>query len=152
MSLHGHTTILYLFIWFIAIISLIIKCSLQYIYMYIVYSSVAMEGPFTLVKRGVTFTWLKIRLRLLLLIFYDSAQWYGEILVVKSRRYSSTLVQTYCSPSPVDAGDHGGAWLLPFPVWLQLGVRAALLSFLGDLFVPKIKLRERERVCVVNSL
>jgi hypothetical protein len=39
------------------------------------------------------------------------------------------------------------AWLLPFPVWLQLGVRAALRSFLVDLFVPKIKLRERERAC-----
>jgi hypothetical protein len=55
-------------------------------------------------------------------------------------------VQTYRRPSPADAGDHGGAWLLPFPVWLQLGVRAALRSFLVDLFVPKIKLRERERV------
>jgi hypothetical protein len=45
-------------------------------------------------------------------------------------------------PSPADAGDHGGAWLrlLPFPVWLQLGVRAALRSFLVDLFVPKIKI------------
>jgi hypothetical protein len=55
----------------------------------------------------------------------------------------------YRRPSPADAGDHGGAWLLPFPVWLQLGVRAALRSFLVDLFVPKIKLRatERERVC-----
>jgi hypothetical protein len=30
--------------------------------------------------------------------------------------------------------------------WLQLGVWAALRSFLVDLFVPKIKLRERERV------
>jgi hypothetical protein len=55
----------------------------------------------------------------------------------------TTLVQTYRRPSPADAGDHGGAWLLPFPVWLQLGVRAALRSFLVDLFVPKIKLRER---------
>ncbi len=54
-------------------------------------------------------------------------------------------MQTYRRPSPADAGDHGGAWLLPFPVWLQLGVRAALRSFLVDLFVPKIKLRERER-------
>ncbi len=51
-------------------------------------------------------------------------------------------MQTYRRPSPADAGDHGGAWLLPFPVWLQLGVRAALRSFLVDLFVPKIKLRE----------
>ncbi len=56
-------------------------------------------------------------------------------------------MQTYRRPSPADAGDHGGAWLLPFPVWLQLGVRAALQSFLVVLFVPKIKLRERERVC-----
>jgi hypothetical protein len=30
-----------------------------------------------------------------------------------------------------------------FPVWLQLRVRATLRSFLVDLFVPKIKLRER---------
>ncbi len=42
------------------------------------------------------------------------------------------------------------AWLLPFPVWLQLGVRAALRSFLVDLFVPKIKLRERERERVLT--
>ncbi len=40
---------------------------------------------------------------------------------------------------------HSGAWLLLFPVWLQLRVRATLRSFLVDLFVPKIKLRERER-------
>ncbi len=51
----------------------------------------------------------------------------------------------YRRPSPADAGDHGGAWLLPFPVWLQFGGRATLRSFLVDLFVPKIKLRERER-------
>ncbi len=66
---------------------------------------------------------------------------------VRSPALTLTLVQTYRRPSPADAGDHGGAWLLPFPVWLQLGVRAALRSFLVDLFVPKIKLRERERVC-----
>jgi hypothetical protein len=35
--------------------------------------------------------------------------------------------------------------LLTFPVWLQLGVRATLRSFLVDLFAPKIKLRARER-------
>jgi hypothetical protein len=46
---------------------------------------------------------------------------------------------------------HHGAWLLPFPVWLQLGVRATLRSFLVDLFVPKIKLRERERVISVYA-
>ncbi len=51
-------------------------------------------------------------------------------------------VEVWVRGSPADAGDHGGAWLLPFPVWLQLGVRAALRSFLVDLFVPKIKLRE----------
>ncbi len=61
-------------------------------------------------------------------------------------------MQTYRRPSPADAGNHGGAWLLPFPVWLQLGVRAALRSFLVDLFVPKIKLRERERVAVAIAV
>jgi hypothetical protein len=44
---------------FITIILLKIKCSLQYIYMYIVYSSVAMEGPFTLVKEGGYFHLVK---------------------------------------------------------------------------------------------
>ena len=37
---------------YILIILLKIKCFLQYIYMYIVYSSVAMDGSFTLVKEG----------------------------------------------------------------------------------------------------
>ncbi len=46
---------------------------------------------------------------------------------------------------PADVADHSGAWLLLFPVWLQLRVRATLRSFLVDLFVAKIKLRERER-------
>jgi hypothetical protein len=44
-----------------------------------------------------------------------------------------------------DAADHSGAWLLLSPVWLQLRVRATLRSFLVHLFVPKIKLCERER-------
>ncbi len=37
---------------YILIILLKIKCFLQYIYMHIVYSNVAMEGLFTLVKEG----------------------------------------------------------------------------------------------------
>jgi hypothetical protein len=38
------------------------------------------------------------------------------------------------------------ATMVPRVRWFQLGVRAAFRSFLVDLFVPKIKLRERERV------
>jgi hypothetical protein len=41
---------------------------------------------------------------------------------------------------------------LLFPAWLQLRVRATLRSFLVNLFVPKIKLRERERVTADDEL
>ncbi len=61
-------------------------------------------------------------------------------------KFTVTVTVTVTAKSSVTVTRHHGIYNCIKATWLQLGVRAALRSFLVDLFVPKIKLRVRERV------